>query len=144
MPATKQLLCTLYAAIAAAALVATWSQNLAYFGAPADLIPGLGAFLEDARANPAARSITADIALIVLAAAIFMLVEARKRGIRFVWAYILGGLIVAISVTFPLFLLARELKSAEPEAKLPTTDLAGIATLTILIATVVLWIAQLI
>jgi hypothetical protein len=35
-----------------------------------------------------------------------MVIEARKHGVRFVWAYIVGGLAIAISVTFPLFLIA--------------------------------------
>ena len=144
MPATKQILCALYAAIAAAALVATWSQNLAYFASPADFIAAAGAFLSDTRVNPAARSVGADIALVFLAASIFMLVEARKHGIRFVWAYILGGLFVAVSVTFPLFLLARELKSVEPAGALPASDAAGVAALTIFVGAIVLWILQLI
>ena len=37
-----------------------------------------------------------------------MVVEARKQGIPYVWAYIAGGMLIAISVTFPLFLIARE------------------------------------
>ena len=37
-----------------------------------------------------------------------MIVESRRLGIRFVWAYILGALLVAASVAIPLFLLARQ------------------------------------
>lgn len=66
------------------------------------------AFVEGTRATAASRSITADILLFFLAAAIFMVIEARKLGIRYVWAYVLGGALIAISVTFPLFLIARE------------------------------------
>ena len=32
MTTTRKILCGIYAAIAAAALVATWTQNAAYFG----------------------------------------------------------------------------------------------------------------
>ena len=45
-----------------------------------------------------------------LAVGILMVIEARKHGIPFVWAYIAGGLLIAISVTFPLFLIAREVR----------------------------------
>ena len=62
--------------------------------------------------NPASRSITIDIVLFFLAAAIFMVIEARKIGVPYVWAYIVGGMLIAISVTFPLFLIARERKLA--------------------------------
>jgi hypothetical protein len=67
--------------------------------------------------NPASRSITVDIVLFFLAAAILMVIEARKHNVRFVWAYILGGMLIAISVTFPLFLLARELRLEPSDAE---------------------------
>ena len=43
-----------------------------------------------------------------LAALVFMVVEARRTGVRFVWIYVVLSFVVAVSVTFPLFLLARE------------------------------------
>ncbi|WP_137147860.1 DUF2834 domain-containing protein [Mycolicibacterium sp. CR10] len=108
-PVTSKVLCGCYAAIALVALVATWSQNAAYLGEPGTF---LTAFVHDLTLTPAARSITADILLFFLAAAILMVVEARRLGIRFVWLYIIGGALIAISVTFPLFLIARELRIA--------------------------------
>jgi len=142
---SRAILCSVYAAIALAALIATWSQNLAYFNSPADFIPVLGLFLEDTRVNPAARSITVDIALLFLAAAIFMVIEARKHGMRAVWLYIAGGLFLAISVTFPLFLIARELKLAEPAAKhVRAIDIVLLAGFTALITGLSLWVLRLV
>lgn len=109
MTTNRRILCGIYAVIAAVALFATWSQNLAYRNHPAGF---LGGFLRDLNANAATRSITLDILLFFLAGAIFMVVEARRLGIRFVWAYIIGGMLIAISVTFPLFLIARERRLA--------------------------------
>ena len=109
MTRSRQLLCVVYALIALFALVGTWSQNLAY-------IDGLQNFLIDAKANPAARSVTVDIILVALAASLFMVYEARRLGMRFVWAYVVFGVTVAISVTFPLFLIARQMKLAAREA----------------------------
>lgn len=43
-------------------------------------------------------------------------IEARRVGVRFEWAYILGGFLIAISVAFPLFLLARELRLEKSDA----------------------------
>lgn len=105
MTTNRRILCGVYAAIAAVALIATWSQNLAYLHSPGGF---LTSFLQDLKVNAATRSITVDIVLFFLAAAIFMVVEARKQGIPYVWAYIAGGMLIAISVTFPLFLIARE------------------------------------
>jgi len=109
MTTTRKILCGIYAAIATAALVATWTQNAAYSGNGTGFLKN---FLLDLKVNPASRSITVDIVLFFLAAAIFMVIEARKHGVPFVWAYIVGGMLIAISVTFPLFLIARERKLA--------------------------------
>jgi hypothetical protein len=109
---SRKLLCAAYVAIALVALVATWSQNILFFN-------GGGSFLgfwEAAKANPASRSVTVDIALLLLSVAILMVIEARRLGVKFVWAYILGGFLIAISVTFPLFLLARELRLEKSDA----------------------------
>jgi len=112
MTTNRRILCGVYALIAAAALIATWSQNLTYLHSPSGF---LNSFLDDLKVNAAARSITVDILLFFLAAAIFMVLEARKRGIPYVWAYIVGGMLIAISVTFPLFLIARERKLADAD-----------------------------
>lgn len=141
MTRARIALCAVYGAIAAVALVATWSQNLAYFGSIADFGPALGAFLNDTKVTPAARSVTVDIALFFLAAAIFMIVEARRLGVRFVWLYVLGGLFIAISVTFPLFMIARELKLPESDAKyLHAIDLVPLAAFGALILGLTLWV----
>ena len=112
MRAQQRWLVAFYALVALAALAATWSQNLQL------MAPGMGpldpyaVFIEQASINPAARSITVDIGFFLLAAAAFMIIEARRLGVRFVWAYILLGFVIAISVTFPLFMIAREFRLA--------------------------------
>lgn len=109
MTTNRRILSGVYATIAAVALVTTWSQNLAYLHSPGGF---LTSFLQDLKVNAAARSITVDIVLFFLAAAVFMVLEARRLGIPYVWAYIVGGMLIAISVTFPLFLIARERRLA--------------------------------
>ena len=117
MTLSHRLLCVLYGLIALLALVGTWSQNLAY-------VDGLSNFLLDAKANPAARSVTVDIILVAVSASFFMVYEARRLGMRFVWAYVFFGITVAISVTFPLFLIAREFKLAGDTTRAGAVDLA--------------------
>lgn len=126
-----------YALIAMVALVATWSQNLFYFQS-GESDPGL-AFLDATRVNPASRSITVDLALLLLAAVAFMIIEARRLGVRFVWLYIVFGFMIAISVTFPLFMIARELRIAKaPDVggawALKAVDVAGIVVVTGIVA----------
>lgn len=138
LPTSSKVLCTLYGAIAIAALIATWSQNAAYFDNPGGF---LLEFLNDSKVTPASRSLTVDIVLFFLAAAILMVVEARKHGVRFVWAYIAGGLAIAISVTFPLFLIARELRVGRTETtRLGAVDTVLLALLAILSAGMTIWV----
>lgn len=138
LPTITKVLCTCYAVIAIAALIATWSQNLAYTDRGAEL---LTAFWQDTKVNAAARSITVDIALFVLAAVIFMVFEARKHGIRFVWVYIVASFFIAISVTFPLFLLARELRIHRTEApRIGAADTVGLVVVAIATAAFTIWV----
>ena len=132
MTTNRRILSGVYATIAAVALVATWSQNLAYLHSPGGF---LTSFLQDLKVNAAARSITVDIVLFFLAAAVFMVLEARRLGIPYVWAYIVGGMLIAISVTFPLFLIARERKlAASGAADLKAADVILLAVFTALAA----------
>jgi hypothetical protein len=112
MPRSRRLLCLVYGATALLAFVGTWHQNLAYFRADEGLLGGFvgatGRFWPATLATPASTSITIDIGLFFVAAAVLMVIEARRLGVRFVWLYVLFGALVAISVTFPLFLIARE------------------------------------
>jgi len=127
-------LAAVYGLLAVIALVLTWSQNLAYFGGGG--LSAFPAFLRDAAANPASRSVTFDIALVLYAAAVWMVFEGRRRRIPFVWAYVIGGLLVAISVTLPLFMAARELKAGatpEIEGRPGLLDGVGLGALAILI-----------
>lgn len=137
MASNQRLLIAFYALVSLAALVATWSQNLAYTGG--GMLGAFQAFVQETRVNPASRSITVDIGFFLLAASAFMVIEARRLGVRFVWLYILFGLLIAISVTFPLFMIARELRlgpAAKPDTpwSLTAMDVLGL----VLVAAVVL------
>jgi hypothetical protein len=128
--AGRRLLRGAYLAIAAVALVACWRQNLAFMSeARTGLLSGFVAFWPALLANHATTSITIDIFLFALAAFIWMVVEARVVGIRFVWLYIVLSFVIAVSVMFPLFLYARdrrlEARSPAPE-QLAATDVAGL------------------
>ncbi|MDT5209355.1 MAG: hypothetical protein QOF67_1770 [Mycobacterium sp.] len=138
LPTTSKALCTVYAVISVAALIATWSQNAAYFDNPGRFLLD---FLTDSKVTPASRSVTVDIILFFLAAAILMVVEARKHGVRFVWAYIFGALAIAASVTFPLFLIAREMRVGRTEeTRLSAVDAAALAVLAAVTVALTIWV----
>ncbi len=121
MRTRDRVLCWTYGLISLAALVATWSQNLRFVRHD----NSLWHFLKACYANPAAASITNDILLLTLAAWVFMVVEARRLGIRFVWAYLLGCALVASSVAVPLFLLARQRRLAAAGRPAPAGSLSS-------------------
>ena len=148
MSRSRQLLCAAYAAIAVLALIGTWSQNVAYLRP--DEGPLLGFVMATARfwpatlATPASTSITVDLGLFFLAAAVLMVIEARRLAIRWVWLYIVLGLLVAISVTFPLFLIARERRLAalgrpSDVVGLSGADLAALVGLGGMTAAITVW-----
>jgi hypothetical protein len=67
-----------------------------------------------------------------------MVAEARRLGVRFVWLYVILGFAIAISVTFPLFLIARERRLAKLETvpldtRLTTSDVIGLAIVTVVV-----------
>ena len=136
MSRTRQILCMFYGLVALIALIATWSQNLLYFtGSDA---AGFGRYILDLKVNGAARSFTVDIGLFLLAGTALMVVEARRLGIRFVWLYVILGFAIAISVTFPLFLIAREMRLAKTDStpsamQLTVSDIIGLTLTTLVV-----------
>lgn len=135
MSRTRRLLCGFYALVALGALMTTWSQNIAHFMAGRSFPLQ---YMEDLTVTAAARSFSVDLGFLLLAAAGLMVAEARRLGVKWVWLYVILGFAIAISVTFPLFLIARELRLAKIEttpsaAKLNTLDMTGLALTTIVV-----------
>jgi Terpene cyclase DEP1 len=136
IPTSRKFLCAGYGAVAVAALIVTWGPNLAY--SPDRFMSD---FLNDLKVTPASRSYTGDLLMLALAATIFMVIEARKHDIKHVWLYIVGGVATAMAFTFPLFLMARELRMGASDApRLRAPDVALLAVVTMLIAGHVFWV----
>jgi hypothetical protein len=106
MSVSRKALCVAYGLIAVLALVGTWGNNIAYLNA--GFVGANVAFWHDTLANPASRSITADLFFLLLAVFIWMVLEARRLHMRGVWLYLFVGTFIAISVTVPIFLINRE------------------------------------
>jgi hypothetical protein len=129
---SRKTLCLVYGFLGLLALAGTWANNLAYLHL--GLVGANVRFWQETFANPASRSITVDILFLTLAAVVWMLLEARRLGMRWVWLYVVFGFLVAISFTFPLFLIHRErtLAAREPGAPagaLKPMDLVGLVIL---------------
>lgn len=136
MPTARKVLCGVYALIALLALAFTWSQIIGYTH------DGLGAYIynywHDVKVTPASRNITADALMLGMSVAILMVIEARKHGVRFVWLYIAGFLLIGVSVMVPLFLIGREIRMGSKPLRLRRTDvillvLAGVGVLALTI-----------
>ncbi len=52
--------------------------------------------------------LTSDLSIVAIAAGIFMVVEARRVGLKRVWIYLVLSGFTAMAFTFPLFLAMRE------------------------------------
>lgn len=130
MSSPRKLLGLVYLVIAAVALIATWRQNIAFMSErKLDFAHGFGEFWPALLANRATISITVDLFLMALAATVWMVLEARRIGLPWVWLYVFFGVTVAISVTFPLFLYARERRLAQE----PSANVVDIVVLSVLV-----------
>jgi hypothetical protein len=98
----RKSLCIFYGFVGLVAHVGTWEEQH-----PVSL------------ANPASRSITVDVFFLALAATTWMLLEARRLQMRGAWFYVIFGVVIAISFTFPLFLINRERTLSRLDISLP-------------------------
>ena len=103
MTRAETLRCWTFGLLALGALVGTqWAL--------ADFISGSGSISDFLRATvhgPAATFTTIDLLTVAIVATIFMIVEGRRVGVRLLWLYVVLVFVVAVSVAFPLFLIAR-------------------------------------
>ncbi|OBK44713.1 hypothetical protein A5657_04060 [Mycobacterium kubicae] len=137
MPRSRKALCICYGAIAVAALIGTWSQGGPYLHDVSDF---LVTFWRDTKVNSASRLVAVDALMLSTSVAILTVIEGRRYGVRWVWLYI-AGFFVAVSVAFPLFLIARELRIADSESPgLRKVDTILLATLAVAVAGLTIWI----
>ena len=139
MSTSQKVLCGVYALIAAVALILVWSHTFAY--THGSFIEYQRNFWADTKVTGASRTMTADILMLGASIAILMVFEARRWGVRFVWLYILGGSLIALSAFFPLFLIARERRIAAVDApRITTSDSVLLALLCLGLTALSLWV----
>ncbi|MEA5441345.1 DUF2834 domain-containing protein [Cyanobium gracile] len=102
----------LYLALAVAGAILPWLANLDFIrsaGATFDL----GLFIRQANANPAARSLSSDLAIGATAVTIWMVRESRRLGMRGLGWVLLSCVTIAFAFGAPLFLHLRERRLLE-------------------------------
>lgn len=104
-----------YGLLAVAGLVAGWYYNLQFMQQPGS---GWGEWIRLCMANPASASALMDLSFTYLIVDLWMVLEARKIGLRHVWIYILLTVFVSLAFGLGLFLALRErrLRAQEPSA----------------------------
>lgn len=109
MEIKSKLLISIYMVSALLALALTWYHVPAYLGK--GLVEANRMFWADALFNtsPAGKFLVVDILFLAFVCNVFMFIEGRRLGIKYIYAYVLAGVFVAISVAFPLFLVSREI-----------------------------------
>jgi len=91
-----------YLALAIVGLIGTWTWNIQAIMQASDFIG------DWTMSGPAVSSLTTDLLVVAIAGSVFIIVEARRLGMKGGWAYVLGGLLTAFAFTFPLFLAMRQ------------------------------------
>ncbi|MFN9545938.1 MAG: DUF2834 domain-containing protein [Cyanobacteriota bacterium] len=102
----------LYLLLAVAGAVLPWLANLEFIrasGQPFDL----GLFVRMANANPAAQSLSRDLAVGATAVTLWMVVESRRLGMRGLAWVLLSCVTIAFAFGAPLFLYLRERRLQE-------------------------------
>ena len=101
--------------LAIAGLIGTWTFN-------ALSIVQMRDFIGDwVGSGPAVSSLTIDLLVVAIAGCIFIVVEARRLGMKRAWLYIVLSGLTAFAFTFPLFLAMRERRLASREASPKST-----------------------
>lgn len=112
MPGGNPSLQRLYLALAVAGAVLPWLANVEFiraYGSSFDL----GLFVQLANANPAASSLSRDLAIGASAVVVWMVTEARRLQMRGLPWVLLSCVTLAFACGAPLFLYLRERRLAE-------------------------------
>ena len=101
-----------YAIFTVLGAIAPWTFNLQHFNAGGTMID----FFTMGFVNPVAGSLTTDLLIGGTAFITWMVVEARRRGMKNWWIYLVVMFTIAFACACPLFLWMRERHLAQQGA----------------------------
>ena len=142
MTIQRKTLAWIYGLVAVLALIGTWGNNIHYMSAGLSPLDVNILFWKETLANPASRSITVDILFLSIPVTIWMMMEARRLQMRGIWFYLVGSLLIAVSMTFPLFMALRERKLAATQAEAGTLNAAEILWVLVLGIGILVYMAR--
>jgi hypothetical protein len=102
LTSTDKTLCAVYAVLGLAALVGTQVVLVRYMNTSDRSL------FDDLVENGATTFTAIDLLAVAVVGLVFMVVEGRRLGMRFLWVYVVLTFAVAISVALPVFLIARQ------------------------------------
>ncbi len=98
-----------YGAFALAGAVVPWYFNIRHMRESGELLtPQM--WLSGGFVNSLTGSITSDFLIGTIPVLVWMVVEARRLGMRHLWFYVVTTFLVAFAFSCPLFLLMREFR----------------------------------
>ncbi len=98
-----------YGAFALAGAVVPWYFNIRFMQESGQLLtPQM--WLAGGFVNSLTSSITTDFLIGTIPVLVWMIVEARRLGMRHTWFYVVTTFLVAFAFSCPLFLLMREVR----------------------------------
>ena len=111
----------LYLLLSILGLCWTWYFNIQFFQTAEDT--SITNFIAQCKTTLPAKSIVADISVVVITFFVWMIPEALRLKIKFWWVLIPLTFLIAIAFTFPLFLYlrARKLEQMKVWSELITT-----------------------
>lgn len=95
-----------YAALAVLGLVIPWAYNFDFLAGGGSFAPA--PFLAAVTANPLVTGITWDVYIAAVAASLWMVVDARRNGVRGAWVHVVLVFAVGLAFAYPLYLARRE------------------------------------
>lgn len=121
---SRKALCAVYAFLAVVGLAGTWLQNVKYLQMHLGFWGFQRYFYQQSLINPAGRANFIDMYVFGVAVFIWMVMEARRLRMRFIWLYPLAFLLIGISTFVPIFFINRQRALAAQEGG----DAAGTIT----------------
>jgi hypothetical protein len=116
MPATPRWtpLAIAYLVIAIVGLIATWTLNILAIVSGSDFA---GEWFTNGFAT---QSLQVDLLVLAVATGAFLIVEARRIGMRHAWLFLPLAAVTAAAFAIPLFLALRERKLSAVAGRLPS------------------------
>jgi Terpene cyclase DEP1 len=98
-----------YGTFAIAGAIVPWYFNIRYMRESGELLtPQM--WLAGGFVNSLTGSITTDFLIGTIPVLVWMIVEARRLGMRHLWFYVVTTFLIAFAFSCPLFLLMREVR----------------------------------